>query len=173
MTHDLVRSLRFARSEFVRGLDGLTAEEGIRRFLPMNSISWNIGHLASQENWYWVRLAQGRLVAPGLHNLVGTGKPASTPPLDEMWAAWREVTAAADAFLDTVSEGQLGIKLEFRGREWGENIGTLLLRNTHHYWFHLGECMAVRQLLGHTDLPEFVGDMAAGGYPGPAPDSGG
>jgi hypothetical protein len=38
-------------------------------------------------------------------------------------------------------------------------VGTLLLRNIYHYWFHLGEAHAIRQLLGHTDLPEFVGDM--------------
>jgi hypothetical protein len=41
----------------------------------------------------------------------------------------------------------------------------MLLRNIHHYWFHMGEAYAVRQLLGHTNLPEFVGSMAESGYP--------
>jgi len=28
-----------------------------------------------------------------------------------------------------------------------------------HYWYHTRENMAVRQNLGHTNLPEFVGDI--------------
>jgi hypothetical protein len=28
-----------------------------------------------------------------------------------------------------------------------------------HYWYHIGESMAIRQLLGHTGLPDFVGDI--------------
>jgi hypothetical protein len=34
----------------------------------------------------------------------------------------------------------------------------------YHYWFHLGEAFAIRQLLGHRDLPEFVGDMSEAVY---------
>jgi hypothetical protein len=49
MPHPLVTQLRFTRDEFVRGLTGLTDEEARRRFLPINSISWMIGHLAWQE----------------------------------------------------------------------------------------------------------------------------
>ncbi len=41
-----------------------------------------------------------------------------------------------------------------------ENLGTMLLRTTYHYFFHTGEAHAVRQQLGHPDLPFFVrGDM--------------
>jgi hypothetical protein len=28
-----------------------------------------------------------------------------------------------------------------------------------YYWFHLGESQAIRQLLGHKNLPVFVGDI--------------
>jgi hypothetical protein len=28
-----------------------------------------------------------------------------------------------------------------------------------HYWFHTGESQAVRQLLGHLNLSDFVGDI--------------
>jgi hypothetical protein len=28
-----------------------------------------------------------------------------------------------------------------------------------HYWFHMGESQAIRQMLGHTNLPQFVGDI--------------
>ncbi len=34
----------------------------------------------------------------------------------------------------------------------------------YHYWFHLGEAHAVRQMLGHKDLPQFVGDMSQAHY---------
>jgi len=30
---------------------------------------------------------------------------------------------------------------------------------TYHYWYHLGEAMAARQILGHSQLPDFVGDI--------------
>ena len=42
----------------------------------------------------------------------------------------------------------------------GETNGTLILRVTWHYWFHLGEGQAIRQLLGHTGLPDFVGGFS-------------
>jgi len=31
----------------------------------------------------------------------------------------------------------------------------------YHYWFHIGEAHAVRQMLGHVNLPDFVGDLSA------------
>ena len=36
--------------------------------------------------------------------------------------------------------------------------------NQYHYWFHLGEAHAVCQMLGHGDLPQFVGDMSQALY---------
>lgn len=37
--------------------------------------------------------------------------------------------------------------------------GTQLQYITYHYWSHIGEASAVRQVLGHTNLPEYVGTM--------------
>src|ERR1051326_7708833 len=85
MPHPLIVQLRFTRSEFKRGLEGLTEAEAVRRFLPMNCISWNIGHLAWQEQRYWLTRLQGQTPLPELHELVGNGRPASTPSLVEMW----------------------------------------------------------------------------------------
>jgi uncharacterized damage-inducible protein DinB len=123
-----------------------------------------VGHLASQEQAYWVLVAQGRVVVPDLHNLVGSGKPASTPPLEEMWASWRTITQAADEFLDGLTVARLQEHFEWKGRSMPESIGTLLQRNIYHYWFHLGEAYAIRQMLGHGDLPEFVGDISSAVY---------
>ena len=162
--HPLVTQLRFARSEFARGLEGVSEADGLRRVMPMNSIGWMVGHLANQEHRYWVVWAQGKDVAPGLHERVGYGKPASTPPLAEMRAAWRAVTAAADAYLDTLTPALLETHLARDGAPVAESVGTLLLRNLYHYWFHTGEAAAVRQMLGHRELPDFVGDMREAAY---------
>ena len=49
MTHPLVTQLRFARSEFVRCLEGVSDEDARHRIMPMNCISWMVGHLAAQD----------------------------------------------------------------------------------------------------------------------------
>lgn len=162
--HPLVTQLRFARSELRRCLEGVSGEDARHRFEPMNCISWIVGHLADQEQFYWSIWAQGKTVVPGLNEKVGFGRPPSTPPLEEMWAAWRAITDAADAFLDTLTIENLGTYLDWRGKPVRESVGTLLLRNTYHYWFHCGEAHAIRQMLGHTDLPQFVGNMSEALY---------
>lgn len=162
--HPLVTQLRFARSEFVRGLDGVSEADGLVRQLPMNSLGWIVGHMANQEHRYWVMLAQGKELVPGLRERVGTGRPASTPSLAEMWSAWRTVTPAADEYLNTLTVDTLGTYLVHQGQPIDESVGTMLMRVIYHYWFHTGEAAAIRQLLGHQDLPEFVGDMDAATY---------
>ena len=162
--HPLVTQLRFTRSELVRCLEGVSAEDAMRRVMPLNCLSWTVGHLANQEQGFWVLVAQGRLVVPDLNDLVGYGKPASTPPLDEMWAAWRTITQAADEYLDTLTTDLLQTHLVWKGAPRPENVGTMLRRNTYHYWYHIGEAHAIRDMLGHQDLPEFVGDMSQALY---------
>jgi uncharacterized damage-inducible protein DinB len=162
--HLLVRHLRFARSELIRCLEGVSEEDAIRRVMPMNCISWMVGHLTNQEQTYWVMLPDRPLIYPDLNNLVGFGKPASTPPLSEMWAVWHQVTAEADPYLDTLTPALLQVFLMRDGKPVSENVGTLLMRNIDHYWYHTGEASAVRQMLGHAGLPEFVGDMSAAVY---------
>jgi uncharacterized damage-inducible protein DinB len=164
MTLPLVTQLQFARSSFLRILENLDPADAVRRLEPMNCISWMVGHMASQEQAYWVLIAQGKTIVPDLHRLVGTGYPASTPPLDEMMAAWQAITAAADEFLKDLTPERALEHLEWKGKPYPESIGTLMQRNIYHYWFHTGEAHAVRQLLGHKDLPDFVGDMSPAVY---------
>jgi hypothetical protein len=76
--------------------------------------------------------------------------------------AWRQVTAAADAYLDGLTPDALLVKWEREPTSEGPE--TKLLRTTYHYWFHLGEAQAIRQLLGHTNLPSFVGDISNAPY---------
>jgi uncharacterized damage-inducible protein DinB len=158
-SHPLVKQLRFTRQEFVRCVREVSPEDAARRVLPLNCISWIIGHVANQEQRYWGLLAQDRVVAPDLNDLVGFGKPASTPPLNEMWTAWQEITNVADVYLDTVTTDMLQTYFIYEGKSRPESIGTMLLRNVYHYWYHTGEAHAIRDMLGHRDLPQFVGDM--------------
>jgi hypothetical protein len=157
--HPLVLQLRFARSEFQRGLVGVTDEEARRRFTPMNCLSWNIGHLAWQEQRYWLWYGQGQMPLPYLQEAFAYGAPGSRPALDEMWAAWRTVIATADPWLDQLTPRDLQRFAIKDGVPSDSTYGSLLQRVIYHYWYHTGENQAIRQLLGHRDLPDFVGDI--------------
>jgi uncharacterized damage-inducible protein DinB len=156
MVHPLVEQLRFARSEFRRGLEGVTEDAAQRRFEPMNCISWNVGHLAWQEQRYWLG---GRLLLPDVDASFRYGAPASTPALGDMWEAWHTITAATDPWLDSVTDETLAAHVERDGKPAEYTFGSLMLRTTYHYWYHTGENAAIRQALGHTGLPDFVGDI--------------
>lgn len=160
MTHPLVTQLRFTRSELRRALRDISETDARIRLEPMNCVSWMVGHLAWHEHWYWVRYAQGQNIVPHLSELVGTGQPGSAPPLDEMWSDWRQVTDASNEFLDTLTRDTLLERFEYNGKPAKDTIGTMMNRLIYHYWFHIGEAMAIRQLLGATELPEFVGDIS-------------
>ncbi|NPV57396.1 MAG: DinB family protein, partial [Anaerolineae bacterium] len=97
MSHPIVLQLRFARSEFGRGLAGVSNEEGMLRFKAMNCIAWNVGHLAWQEQRYFLFNAQDILTHPDINEQFAYGAPASTPNLSAMQAAWESITAEADA----------------------------------------------------------------------------
>lgn len=76
-----------------------------------------------------------------------------------MWAAWERVTAIADPFLDALTTADLEVPFAHDGRPKAQTAGNQLQRITYHYWSHIGEASAVRQILGHPDLPQFVGDI--------------
>jgi DinB family protein len=158
MPHPLVAQLRFTRSEFLRALEGLTADEAARRIGPMNPIAWTVGHLAWHEQMLWLDRAQGKTVVPEVKQC-GFGKPPSNPPFDKMMAAWQEITSTADPYLDALTPETLLTAYERDPRRPPESVGTSLLRLTYHYWYHLGESQAVRQMLGHQNLPSFVGEI--------------
>jgi uncharacterized damage-inducible protein DinB len=159
MPHPLVLQLRFSRHEFQRALVGLNDEDARRRVMPMNCISWNIGHLAWQEQRYWLWRAQGQMLLPAVNDQFASGGPASTPALDAVWTAWRTIAQAADPWLDTLTTEKLQERVIVRNRPIKLMFGNLLHRVIYHYWYHTGDNMATRQLLGHTRLGQFVGNI--------------
>ena len=159
MAHPLVEQLRFTRAEVERAIRGTPAPDGERRLEPMNSIGWIVGHLAWQEQRYWLTRAQGLTPVPLLEQVVASGGPATTPPIRRMRAARRAVMAAADPWLDALTSEDLLMELQPPGPR--RTIGDALQRAIYHQWFHAGEILAIRQLLGHRRLPEFVGSLEA------------
>jgi hypothetical protein len=159
MAHPLVDQYRFTRNEWLRGLKNISEEDAQHHFGPMNCISWTVGHLAWHEHRYWLELAQGKLLFPKLNELYGYGAPMSSPPLAEMIDIWRNVTRAVDPFLDTLTTQTLLNQLLRDGKPVGQTIGSAMRRVTYHYWYHIGEIQAIRQILGHANLPEYVGDI--------------
>jgi uncharacterized damage-inducible protein DinB len=159
MVHPLVEQLFFTRKEFMRGLEGLSDADARTRFQPMNCISWNIGHLAWQEQRYWLTHMQGKTPMPEINPLVGYRQPASTPPLEDMLAAWRTLTTLADEYLTRLTPESILAPFIYEEQVTPYSIASRLQRVIYHYWYHTGENMAIRQLLGHQNLAEFVGDV--------------
>ncbi len=157
MVHPLVHQLRFTRKEFLRAVRGVSDQDARKRLLPMNCISWNIGHLAWQEQRYFLHYAQGLMPWPEVNKAFAYGAPASTPPLAEVLEAWKAITAAADPWLDTVTTATLQDAALLDGKPTNRIYGNMLQRVIYHYWYHTGENMAIRQMLGHKRLAQFVG----------------
>jgi uncharacterized damage-inducible protein DinB len=160
MAHPLVRQLRFARAEFRRGLRTVDADAALERIAPLNSLGWSIGHLAAQEQKYFLHYGQGVMPYPAIDREFRSGAPACTPALDDMWSAWTAITRQADPWLDTLTSERLTEPYTRKdGTPGGRVLGSLLQRVVYHYWYHLGENMAIRKLLGHAPLPQFVGNL--------------
>lgn len=159
MAHPLVTQLRFTRSEFLRGIRGVEEADAAKRFMPMNCISWNVGHLAWQEQQYFLAYGLGQMIYPEINRDYAYGSPASTPSLKEMLGAWEAITQASDPWLDTLTSETLLKNVGSQGKPLKYTYGNLLQRMIYHYWYHLGENMAIRQNLGHQRLPQFVGNI--------------
>jgi hypothetical protein len=161
MTHPLVDQFRFTRSEWMRGLEGITEEEGSQHFGNMNCISWTVGHLAWHEQRTFLQRPQNIILYPQLNELFAYGAPMNTPSLKEMLELWRTTTEAANPYLDTLTTESLLTELLINGQPVGQSRGSALRRITYHYWYHIGEIQAIRQMLGHINLPEYVGEIEA------------
>ncbi len=159
MPHPLVLQLRFTRSEFKRAISKVSEADACKRVGRMNSISWTVGHLAWQEQRYFIYFPAGVYLLPEIQKKYAFGAPPSTPSAKEMWAAWRKITRAADQWLDSLTTRKLLQMVELDGKQTNRMYGNLLQRVIYHYWYHIGEDMAVRKMLGHTDFGYFVGNI--------------
>jgi hypothetical protein len=159
MSHPLVDQLRFTRREWLRGLAGVSTEDATSHFGRMNCIGWIVGHMAWHEQRSWLQRLQGIILYPVLNVMFAYVAPMNTPVLPEMLESWQAVTREADPFLDSLTTDKLMSDLPLDGRSVGQSIGSMLRRVTYQYWYHIGEIQAIRQMLGHPNLPDFVGEM--------------
>ena len=161
LAHPTIEMLRFTRAEWVRGLRGVTEEDATRHFGQMNSIGWIVGHLTWQEQRTLLWRPQGIVLYPDVQTEFAFGAPMTTPSLKRARAAWNKVTKAADPFVSSLTTKALMKDLPLDGRRSGQNLGSAIRRMTLHYWFHIGEIQAIRQMLGHMRLPEYIGNLEA------------
>jgi hypothetical protein len=159
MAHAVVEHLRFTRGEWRRGLAGVTEQAAAEHCGQMNSIGWIVGHLTWQEQRYLLHRPQGIMMRPDIQELFAFGAPMSTPSLAEMLKAWRKISRATEPFLDSLTTKQLLRDLQLNGKPSGQSQGSAIQRLIYHYWFHIGEIQAIRQILGHKRLPVYVGNL--------------
>jgi uncharacterized damage-inducible protein DinB len=77
-----------------------------------------------------------------------------------MLKTWKSITQAGDSWLDTLTSEKLQeFVVKKDGTKLQRTYGSLLQRMIYHYWYHSGENLAIRQMLGHTNLPQFVGNI--------------
>jgi len=126
--HPLVSQLRFTRAEFLRSIRGVNEEDARKRLKPMNCISWNIGHLAWQEQRYCLYSGQEKMPFPDINEQFAYGAPASTPPLKEVLSTWKKITAAADPWLNTLTSVELQQYAYIDGRKTSRTFGNLVQR---------------------------------------------
>ncbi len=151
---------RFALSEFERGLEGVTDEEARRRMAKadgteMNAISWTIGHIAG--HWLSVAAYAKQEEQPGkVLRFVGPEADATplhlTDALKMLDDAKRSIDWLGSAGDPLLSSSPAGYFLS------SESVGTNVMRAVLHTWFHTGEINAVRQMLGHAEIP-FAGKL--------------
>ncbi len=108
------------RRELIRWLDGVS-----QQLEPINSTSWIIGHLAVQDQQQGIEPAQAALQDPSHPDFVGNGKPASPPPVDEMWTIWSGFKYETDQNFETKTSQMLTTHQEKDEAPGSESAGRL------------------------------------------------
>lgn len=163
--HHLVRYVQHVRRELRRALEGMTVADLERRVGGINSVAWMVGHLAWQEQSYWLT-SRGE-PSPSSLDLqafgFGRSRPEAMPAFEDLYEAWTSVTEATNGWLVSLGETELRSHVEGRKLFEEENVGTLLTRVIGHYYFHIGQITAVRKLLDYP-VPTFVGSQIGAMY---------
>lgn len=161
--HHLVRYLQHVRRELRRALEGMAVADLERHLGGMNSVAWMVGHLAWQEQSYWLT-GRGEPDASRLDlKAFGRTRPEAMPTFEALFEAWEKVTTAADKWLLALGEPELRTHLTGRRMFDEENVGTLLTRVIGHYYLHIGQITAIRKWLDYP-VPPFVGSQAGADY---------
>jgi hypothetical protein len=142
----------FTTDEVERGLEALTESDATVRVKKadgssMNAISWTVAHIAG----HWLHRPEH------LARFAFQSADSTPPSLAEAINWLREGRSFTEQWLGRATP-ELMARIPPGNVTGGESVGTALLRATLHTWFHTGEINAVRQMLGHREIP-YVGQM--------------
>jgi uncharacterized damage-inducible protein DinB len=133
--------------------EGLDAEQLARRSVPPSTLSLLglVRHLAQVENHWFQRVLQGRTDGPRLFkrhdDFDADFNDAVAHPavVDEAFGAWRREIAAADEWLGTLDESELGREVRF---DHGTvSVRDVLVHVVEEYARHAGHADLLRECI--------------------------
>ena len=145
--------LRTYRATLEMKCEGLDAEQLARRSVPPSTLSLLglVRHLAGVEHSWFRRVLQGQPELPKLYAADGgpdapfDGAVADPAVVDQAWEAWRRETAAADAWLATQTDADMGRTVE---RDGGRlPVRDILEHLVEEYARHLGHADLLRECI--------------------------
>ncbi|MBM6402665.1 DinB family protein [Phycicoccus sp. CSK15P-2] len=132
--------------------DGLDAEQLARRSVPPSALSLLglVRHMAVVEQYWFQRVLQGRTVDPVYsdpadRDVEFTSAVAEQAVVDDSFATWQHQVDAADAWLDTLPEGDLGATVTRRDEELP--VRDVLVHMIEEYARHVGHADLLRECI--------------------------
>jgi uncharacterized damage-inducible protein DinB len=133
--------------------EGLDAEQLARRSVPPSTMSLLglVRHVAQMENHWFQRVLQGRTDGPRLfkrdddRDADFNGAVADPTVVQEAFDAWKAEIAAADEWLDNLSEDGLGATVPFD--EDSVSVRDVLVHVIEEYARHAGHADLLRECI--------------------------
>src|SRR5918998_5815596 len=136
--------LKSYRATLEMKCSGLDAEQLARRAVPPSTLSLLglVRHLAGVEHTWFRRVLQGRPQLPRLYLTAEdrdrdfNGAVPDPAVVDEAWATWRAEVSAADAWLGTQTDADMGRAVDHHGEQ--VYVRDVLEHLVEEYARHLG-----------------------------------
>lgn len=146
--------LKSYRETIAMKCEGLDAEQLARRSVPPSTLSLLglVRHLAGVEHSWFRRVLQGDADLPMLYDAdsapdaVFDGAVADPAVVEEAWATWRRETEAADAWLATQTDADMGRTVE-RGGGRQVPVRDVLEHLVEEYARHAGHADLLRECI--------------------------
>jgi uncharacterized damage-inducible protein DinB len=145
--------LRSYRTTLEMKCEGLDAEQLARRSVPPSTLSLLglVRHLAKVEHSWFRRVLQGQPELPRLflpsddpdHDF--NGAVADPAVVEEAWATWRREVDAADAWLATQTDADMGRTVDHHGEQ--VPVRDILEHMVEEYARHVGHADLLRECI--------------------------
>jgi uncharacterized damage-inducible protein DinB len=145
--------LKAYRQTIAMKCEGLDPEQLARRSVPPSTLSLLglVRHLAGVEHSWFRRVLQGDMDLPKLYDAdsapdaVFDGAVADPAVVEEAWATWRRETDAADAWLATQTDADMGRTVTFGDR--ATPVRDILEHLVEEYARHAGHADLLRECI--------------------------